>query len=278
MNKSCLTLAILISLVACGGGNSSTVQNPTTSGKPLVDYRPNFFSIAAGSYSTLCDPDGSPRTFNFSPDGLFSPGISGVVDLKLPRYLLSFSRGKSGETEAVDALEVGFGVLGSSTSNNPTGLEINSRSGGLVVDTEFLAGGINTLRCQPTPAAVSIRSKTAYAAFSEFIEAKKTAVLCWDVFAPIPRATINSFYEVVAGELTVQDEVIPLLSGITHESIGDSARLIRNGSDVQNITYLIERADGRTVAMVFNEYGDMASLMYKSSSGQTFQCFLSSPS
>jgi hypothetical protein len=274
MKRIFCLLSTVFSLGACDGGGlgSSTAQNKTTPSKPLVDYRPNYFSIAAGSYSTLCDLGKSPKTFTLSLDGLLSPGIGGVVDLKSPKHILSFGRGKLGETQSVDALDVGFSVVGSNASNNPTTIGIESRDGGLILGFEVVNGAGNILHCETTPTAVSLKSKTAYAAFAKFIDAKKTSVMCFDVFAPIPKPMVSSTYEIAEGKLTVQDEVIPLLSGISYEGIGDTGRVIKNGLDIQNITYTVERSDGRKVILVLNEYGKTVGLQYKSSSGKTFQC------
>jgi hypothetical protein len=272
MKNYYLPFVALFSLAACGGGGSSTLQNQITPSKPLVDYRPNYFSIAAGSYSTLCDSGKSPKIFSFSSDGLFSPGISGVIDLKSPSYGLSFGRGRSGETQPVDALDVGFSVVGSNAANNPTTIEIASRGEGLILGTEVVNGVLNSLRCEATPAAVSLKSKTAYAAFSKFIDAKKTPVVCFDVFASIPKTMVSSSYEIADGKLTVQDEIISLVNGVSYEAVSDTGRATRNGLDIQNIGYTVERSDGRKLTLILNEYGEMASLLYKSSSGKTFQC------
>jgi hypothetical protein len=126
--------------------------------------------------------------------------------------------------------------------------------------------------CKPSPAAVALKSKTAYQAFSSFIDAPKTPLTCFE--SANPSAVSAQTYSVSAGKLMVQDEIIALLEGVKVESVGDGGRVVKNGVETQILSYSVDRLDGRKMAMVFNEYGELATLQYTPASGKSFVCVI----
>lgn len=268
MKIFCYSLALL-SIAACGGGGSGAPQSQAigSTNKPLVDYRPYYFPIVAGTYSTLCGPEKLPKVFSVSADGIFSPWFNGILDLKASDLVLSYTRGNQNEVPASDVLDVGFGMLAGKTAVVGG---INSRTDGVIAGTEVINGVLNSFSCQPSAAAVALKSKTAYQAFSRFIDAPKTSLTCFEIGNPT--ATSVQSYSVSAGKLTVQDEVIPLLEGVKVEFVGDGGRVVKNGVETQMLSYSVDRLDGRKMAMVFDEYGELATLQYTPASGKSFGC------
>jgi hypothetical protein len=302
--KLTLLICTVFGLAACGGGGGEVASSsgvspvaaaPVVPGvpmeppkpvKPFADYTPAYLSIFAGSYAASCGPTSKPRiatVIKISTDGIVTPWLGGSLNLQLGT--LAFTR------RLKDIPEDGFvgGVSGGEYQKPDISFSIGSA--GRIVGYDFSLGNlpgnilndgnplnvsrsVNILSCDDAAEAAALANKSAYTAFAKFIDTPKKNLSC---FRPNSTTVFPESYEIAAGQLQFRGKAISLLTGIKAESILDYGFAVSTDPSgkkeyVRFPTYNIRKLDGTEIGLIFNEYGEMTSLLSQPGTSDQITC------
>ncbi len=261
--KKLLSIGLLFTLAACGGGcgggggadgaSAAAVSapaaqtSPDPSGPPaqaaksVVDYEPSFMSLVAGSYGVFCGRTDRPRipaVVKVSVDGFLTPWLGKALDLK--PLALNFSRAaRSNPTEGFTG---GVGTIGGTGSlflgiNSDGTVKGGYLDSGAPSDDQLGSDALpdvlgvkppfaGVLNCDGSAEATGLATKSAYTAFAKYLDAPKTTFLCLpsNPASPTSGELRLEPYEVSNGELRYLGKTISLLSGIQKETVGAIGR------------------------------------------------------